>query len=350
VQYRQITPNFASDFFGLVDKSRHLVISGHVSVDDDSIASVLAIFEIISQKYPGKDMRILYSNAADTKYSVFKDFAKIEFVQDIADHLGDTDLLILLDGSTYSRFSQKEKLLRSIPQTICLDHHASPIDDFTLSLIAPQYPSCSEVIYRSLFADQKIDKPLAEIFLLGILGDTGNFTYLKSTQSDSLTIAKKLLDISQIEIQEFQSRYKTISQRVLSLISELVKNTQYSSAKNWPNFQYSFITRSFMTDNQYTENEVSDASHLYSAQYIRTVTGYPWGFVITPKNNGDVDISCRSLPQCVNVRDLMERMGLGGGHDRASGGTFTRKDQPLAVAICLTETLNWIRSNSPVLG
>ncbi|TRZ53281.1 hypothetical protein D4S03_02025 [bacterium] len=350
VEYHEISPNFTSDFLGLVSHSNNIAITAHKDPDEDSIASVLSIFEIISKKYPGKNLKIIYSSDPDPKYKVFKNYDKIEFVKDLANHLENTDLLIMLDGSNYSRFSNKEERLKSISNTICIDHHCSPIDKFTLSLVAPQYPACAEIIFRSLFNDFKIDKPLAEIFLMGILGDTGNFTYLKPNQSETLALAQKLLEISQVEIQEFQSRYRTISKREFAIIQELIKNTRYSSVNNWPDFQYSFIERSYTKNNNFTDIETSEASYLYSTEYIRTIEGNVWGFVVAPKNNGDIYISCRSLPGSVNVRDLMERMGIGGGHHRASGGTFAKTDQPLDVVPCIERILNWLKANSPVLG
>jgi nanoRNase/pAp phosphatase (c-di-AMP/oligoRNAs hydrolase) len=350
MNYQEISPDFTTDFFNLVKEAKNIVITSHESPDEDSISSCLAIYHLLSTNYPDKKTRVIYSGFSDSRYSIFKNYDKIEFVDEITDSIGDADLLIMLDGANYSRFSKKVEKLQQIPKTICIDHHLSPTDEFTLSLIAPQYPSCSEVIYLSLFANQKIDTSLAEIFLLGILGDTGNFTYLKPQQTNTLLIAKKLLEIGQIEIQEFQSRYSTIPKRVFSLIQIFMKNTTYSTAKDWPDFQYSFLDREIMDENNYTDEEVTEASHLYSMDYIRKITGHTWGFVVTPNSNGDVNISCRSLPKSANVRIFMEKMGIGGGHDRASGGTFVKSNTPLDVTSCVNQTLDWIKSNTCVLG
>lgn len=349
MEYSNISLSFATDFIRLTSESKSIVITSHVGYDDDSIASVLAIFDLVANKYPEKKVRILYSGQNDQKFISFKNFHKIEFIEDIADSIEDADLLIMLDGGKFSRFSKKPEKLKSISKTICIDHHLSPTDNFSLSLIAPQYSSCSELVYLSLFSDQKIDGLLAEVFLLGILGDTGNFTYLKPQQTDTLLTTKKLLDISQIEIQEFQSRYTCISKRVLSLIQLFIKNTTYQSINGWPDFQYSFLERDTILKNNFTHEEVTEASHLYSTSYIRKTIGYTWGFVVTP-NNDDVNVSCRSLPNSVNVRKLMENMGIGGGHNRASGGNFTKKDEPLSVSSCVEKVLDWIKSNPCELG
>ena len=349
VEYKEINTQFTSEFFGLVNSSNNISITSHLAPDEDSISSVLSIYHLLISKYPEKNIRLLYSSDKDSKYQIFRHFDKIEFVGDIADHLENTDLLIMLDGSNYSRFSKKPETLKEIFKTIVIDHHCSPIDNFTLSLVAPQYPACVEIIYRSLFTDFPIDKPLAEIFLMGILGDTGNFTYLKSHQTGTLEVAKSLLDISKIEIQEFLASYQSISTRVFEVVKELIKNTIYSSVSGWPDFQYSHITRTYSEKLSLTNSEISEASHIYSTEYLRTIEGYTWGFVISPNTNGDVNISCRSLPKSVNVRIFLEKLIKGGGHDRASGGTFYMSDKPVSVTDSLKKTLDWINSNSPDL-
>lgn len=174
--------------------------------------------------------------------------------------------------------------------------------------------------------------------------------YLKKHQTETLTIAKKLLEISGIEIQEFQSRYSSISKRIFDLIQELIKNTQFVSLDGWPPFQYTFLAREYVKRYKLSEAEINDAGFYYSSTYIRNITGYTWGFVVTPKDDGDVNISCRSLIGSVNVRDLMERMRIGGGHDRASGGTFRKNGQDLDVDTCIEKILDWIKSNQPVLA
>jgi len=346
MNYSQISNEFSSKFFELVEKANKIVITAHESPDDDSIGSVLSIYEILITKYPKKNIRIIYSSEPEPRFSVFKNYSKIEFVPDLADEIGNTDLLVVLDGSQFSRFSKQPEKLKMIPKNICIDHHASPINEFSLSLVSPDYPSCTEIIYLALCRDFVVSRELAEIFLLGILGDTGNFTYLKPHQTETLATAKRLLEISKIEIQEFQSRYRTISKRSFAVIQELMKNTCYSSVIGWPDFQYTYIERKFAEDGKYTDSEISEGNHLYMSNYLRMIEGHTWGFVTTPKNNGECGISGRSLPKSVSVRDLMERMKIGGGHDRAAGGTFKNEKD---VKNCINKVVEWTKNNKPII-
>lgn len=352
MQYTQISRKFSKDFFNLAKEAQDIVITSHVSPDEDSIASVLVLFWFLKEKFKNKNIRILYTGQKNSRFKTFKNFDKIEFVPDVSEVVDKIDLLILLDASQYNRVSYNpRKLKENIAKTICIDHHNSPVDNFDISLVVPSLPANTELIYKEFFnTDKKINKDLAKIFLLGILGDTGNFAYLKPSQTDTLLVAKKLLDICNMEIQELQSGYRILSKRTFTLIQELVKNTQYHQIKNWPLFQTSFLNRETKNEGNYLDSEIKEANHVYMSNYIRGIEGFPWGFVLTPKDNGDCGISFRSLPQSVNVRILAEQMKIGGGHDRAAGGEFKKEEKEQDVKKCLEKIIKWIKQNKPVIN
>ena len=349
MHFSQVSAEFADKFFELVDSVTNIAVTAHVSPDSDSIASVLSVYEILTTRNPQKNIRIIYSAEPQDHFCVFQNHEKIEFVQDNADHLDQTELLIMLDGGQYSRFSIYPEKLQRIPYTVCIDHHSSPISDFSLSLVVPSSSSCAQLVYSALCGDLTISPRLAEVFLLGILGDTGNFNYLKPTQTDTLMIAKKMIEIANVEIQEFQSRYQSIPKRAFELVKVLMKNTAFSSSPNWPDYQYSYIGKAVIDTGEFSDSEVSEACGIYLSHFLRTVTGFTWGFVITPRSSGECSISLRSLPRSVSVRDLMERMGLGGGHDRAAGGTFKKTAKVVLVSKCLKQIRAWLNLHDPVL-
>lgn len=359
MHHTEITPQFAADFFKFTDKAKRLCITAHISPDEDSMASLLAAYRLLTDRYPEKEVGVIYGTERIPRYETFQNFDRIEFVKDIADHLDDFDLLVCLDGSQYHRFTARPEALKTFQgKKICIDHHSSPVDEFDLSIIAPRASSTAEIIYLTIGNDEDIDKELAEIFLVGILGDTGNFTYLRPDQTGTLMTAKKLIETGQIEIAALQSRYRTIPPRLLILIRKFLENTQFHRVKNgldklavsWPDFQTSFITREFAEKQGFTDKEIAEAGAIYIASYIRAITGYSWGFVVTPRTNGQVSISFRSLPGSVNVREVAERMGIGGGHDLAAGGTFREEGRPLDSEECLEKVLEWLKENKPVIN
>ncbi len=238
--------DFRKDFFALVEKSEHVVVTAHMSPDDDSIGSVLAVYTILIMKYPAKDIRIIYTGEQVARYSSFVNFDKIMFVSDIADATENTDLLIVLDVNQFARFSKFPERLQHIPNTVVIDHHKSASDPFTLSLIVPTFSSNCELIYHAFDAQSILTKPLAEYILMGILSDTGNFAYVAPSQSAVFLVAKTLLEVVNVSIDSFRSRFGGIPQRIIPLLQELVKNTTYKTVTNWPPLQYSYIDRTVL--------------------------------------------------------------------------------------------------------
>lgn len=336
---------FRDNFWALVESANNIVITSHISPDDDSIGSVLSVYTILKNKYPDKNVRIIYTGQEVSRYNIFHNFDKIEWVDDVANHLDGCGLLIVNDGSNYSRFSKFPELLQNIPKSIAIDHHKSTPDHFTLLQHKPEFSSNTELIYRSLIEGQDYSKPLAEYLLLGIVGDTGCFAYVSPSQTDVFVLAKDLINKVGMPIDQFRARYMGIPQKIIPLLQELVKNAVYTNLDNWPPFQYTFISNAVAIG--FSDEDLSAASHIYMSQYLPRVEGYAWGFVITPRSDGGCRISSRSLPESVNVNDLHTRLEVGGGHVRASGGSF--KDI-LSSEECIQKVLEFMKNNNPVLS
>ena len=350
MNFSELDNKFTEEFFKLVEVSSDICITSHMSPDPDSIASVLSAYSLLSEKYPQKNVKIVYGAESVKDYRNFKYFDKIEFVPDFIEYVNAFNLLIVLDGAQYHRFTQfPEKLGTFTGKIICIDHHSSPPDRFDLSLIVPAVSSCAELIYLSILKNHAISNYVAETVLLGILADTGNFAYLKKTQSETLLTAKNLLEKSKLTLGEIQSSYMVIPKRVAPIFAEFVRNIQYHDVSGWPKFATSFVSRQFMRDGNYIDAETTKAKHLYIAIFLGKIEDCSWGFVTEPDSNGDCGISLRSIPNSASVLDIAQKMGFGGGHVRASGGTFKKVSEDLSPEDCITLVLDWIKVNKPLI-
>lgn len=343
--FKSFSNTFSKAFFSLVSRAHNVVITTHFSPDDDAIGSSLALFHYLAPKYPHKIFKIVITGSPVSRYNSFVGSDLINYVDDLSLHLKSCDLLIALDGSQFSRFSHfPENISQKQFSSICIDHHGSPPDRFHLSLIDTSAPATASLIMK-LINRQKYPPQLAECLLLGILGDTGTVNYLKPQQVYVLDQIKTLVLSIGLEIAEFKARYERYPIRIFELIQEYIHNTVFYNCGPDLKVQYSFITADIKNKHQYTDNEVSEASHIYMAQYIRAIEGFNWGFVVTPRNS-ECSLSFRSLPHSVSVRDLVERMGIGGGHDRAAGGSF--KSIPSGVEphhYAIEQVKKWISSH-----
>lgn len=349
--YKSISPKFLEFFFKYTKDAKRILITGHMSPDDDAIGSTLALKHLLSKLYPTKKIDIAFSGYPSDRFACFEGYNLIQFNQDITLDIKNYQLLICLDGGQYSRFTLKPELLKSFNfPKICIDHHGTETDIFSLAVQVTNSTSTSELIYKMASKKIGLDMQLCETVLLGLLGDTGTFNYIKPDQYHIFDIVKKILTFSQINIQEFKSRYMMINPESFEVIRELMKNSQFLTIKGWPDFQISFLTRDYISETKYSDSQISEGSDIFVGQYLRLIKGHNWGFVIRPHSDGSCRLSLRSLPGSVNVRDLVEKMGIGGGHDRASGGKLQFTDEPILDPIkALKIMTDWMQKNKPVL-
>jgi len=327
----------------MVQESKRIVVIGHMNPDDDSISSMLATKWLVSERFSEKEIRMVCYSEKTDEWNYFKGFEEIEFVDEENNEVNRTDLLIMLDGSTFDKFSKNPKKLRKMTKkSICIDHHKNRSDVFDLVFVSASFSATAEGIYRLLVEDgQKVSRRLAEIFLLGIMGDTGNFAYLNKKTVGVLEIVQKLISENNLSIQKLQGMYQQYPKRILNLIGEMISGTRYIEQNgNWPALQISLLGKKFVDKGKYSDEEISRASHIYMTDQLLSILGFNWGVVITPRAAGFCRLSFRSLPNVVNVRKVAENF-KGGGHDLASGGTVEVSDPEKALSI----VLKWLRDN-----
>jgi phosphoesterase RecJ-like protein len=313
---------------------------------------MVAVYYFLTKKYPSKKIDMVVSGDISERFSSFFGFNLIKKNKDIVKFLKKYDLFIGTDASEYHRFTKSSEIFESSPiKKIFIDHHKTISSDIELVLKNTSATSAAEVVYDLIHKLIKIDQPLAELILLGIIGDTGSFTYIRPDQRRIFRITQDLLKSTPIDIQEFKSRFNHISPQVFLIIQEYFKNSQFLEIKGWPKFQISYLTREYIESSNLDDLIVSEASHIFVDQYIRLIEGYSWGFIIKPKITENVcNMSFRSLPGSVNVRLLAEGMDIGGGHDRASGGQITGpNDSPISAKQTLKQITDWMKKNPPVL-
>ncbi len=346
--YSEITDEFITLFKDKVVSAKSIVVSSHTSPDDDSISSVLGIHYYLTEvlKIAKDKINIFYTGEKTDTWIFFERYSEIKFVNDIYNHIAEEDLIIFLDGSGWRRFSRSEEIAKIKNYVICIDHHPTPEDIFDLHLVATQYPASVEIIYRLFLEKESLDKEICEIILMGILGDTGNFRFIKPDQSSTLGIAERLINDGSITVESLQSKYQSMSIVVYKTLQELMKNSKIEKAEGWPEFIVSYLTLDYINENKLDDNVMGEASGLF-APYLKSIKGIGWGFTVTPKlADGMCRISLRSIPNSVSVRDIMEKTKFGGGHDRAAGGKVKTNDPEEGIKILL----RWMSDNKPVMN
>lgn len=182
----------------LLEQSKNIVITCHVSPDGDAIGSSLAMFHVLNSigkyvKVVTPDMvpkNLLFLPGAKdiVPFSKYSDFGRQLF--------RNADLIFCLDyNAPYRVDKMADALTNSSAKKILIDHHLDP-DDFTDIVIShPEMSSTCLLVFRVLCRLELfslIDKSVAECIYTGMMTDTGNFTY-NSEDPDIYIIIAELL-------------------------------------------------------------------------------------------------------------------------------------------------------------
>jgi len=343
MRFDDISNEFKEQFDEMAKSAQKIAITSHIHPDDDSIGSTLSVYYYLTENLGIAKSRtdILYTGEGPERYERFPGYNKIRFVRDIAEKINEYDLLIITDASGWHRVSVSKGIENYKGKRIAIDHHPTAENQHNLHLLAPQYTSTCEIIYKQFFDIKNISKPEAEAILLGILGDTGNFRFISGKRAGVLTIAKEIIEKFNINIDEFKSGYDYVSLESLKVLARLINNIKVVKIGNWPPFLYSVL------DLEYAASS-GDESHILSEgkakfiDYLKAIKDVGWGFVVVPRAHNTCTISFRSEPGSVNVRLVAEKMQIGSGHDHASGATISVKDPKDAANMII----NWLENNS----
>ena len=340
---------FKEKFFNLVSPANSILITTHKDPDADAICSLLALFFVLSQKYPDKDIQMMVASLINPRFSSFANFEKVQQVKDLAEHMAKFDLVIMLDASYDQRFTENfAKYHAYAGKRIAIDHHPDKGEKFDLKLIDENVTSTAELLYFNLLSDEPaLPAPVGAALLAGLMADTGNFTYLNASRARVLGMAERLVREGDINVDLLTSLFSGYSERVFELLKHYMGNAKIEEISGWPKFIYSYLDRQFFEAGNFTTLETEEATGLFT-DYLRALHGVPWGFVA--RNYGPhVKVSFRSAAKSVSVRAIAQGLGRGSGHEHAAGAKFlAASGQAVSVDEAILAIKNWLNNNSPV--
>ncbi len=324
MHYSQITPELKKAFLERIEAEESILITSQ-KADEDGLASVLALYFILTQKYPHKNIKMVVMHYPNDRWAHLKNYQDIEFVEDARKYIADFPLVVFVDYSRYSYWNiNRDFVFEKNVKTMCIDHHSSSHDDFDLSVVVTTATSTYELIYRIFCEDvsQMMNSHLAEILLVGILGDTGSLKHIGASKSYIYSIVQRLVSEHNIDVGSFISMWKQCTEREFKIVQEFIRNAKLERFPLWPLASSSFVTRKFVEAGRYTDIELDIASTFYVSNFSSLIVGSLWGFVIYPQSTRDLRIKIRSQSRKVSARAIMEHFRIGGGHSWSAGGVF----------------------------
>ncbi len=170
------------------EESQKIVIVAHTNPDGDAIGSSLAWAETLRKA--GHSVDCIVPN----KYPYFLDWMEgieemIIFKDDearVKEILSLSQIIFCLDFNTLSRLDALGDLIEQndTAKRVLIDHHLSPGECFDYLFSYPEASSTCFVVYsliEAIWGTEVITKSIGELLYVGLMTDTGNFSFSSLT-------------------------------------------------------------------------------------------------------------------------------------------------------------------------
>ncbi|NVO03318.1 MAG: bifunctional oligoribonuclease/PAP phosphatase NrnA [Bacteroidetes bacterium] len=310
----------------ILKNSSSIVIVAHTNPDGDAIGASLALKRFLANSgfnaqvvVPNKFHNFLdWMPGSDEILIGTNEFKKNETL------IYDADLIFCLDFNSISRVDQlSNSLACSKAKKVLIDHHLSPepFVDFLFSDIKSS--STSELVYDFIVeigGANSIDEEIANCLFVGIMTDTGSFSFSCNNAKTFLVVAELIkagLNVERVHKLIFdnnnESRLRLLG---FCLSANMVVLHEFSTA-------YIHLSKEELEMHHF---EAGDTENVVN--YALSIKGINLAVLLMEKEEY-VKISMRSKGD-FSVNDLARNHFNGGGHRNAAGGMY---DLPLANAI-----------------
>ncbi|MDR0680456.1 MAG: bifunctional oligoribonuclease/PAP phosphatase NrnA [Dysgonamonadaceae bacterium] len=302
----------------LIDKSDKIVIVTHISPDGDAIGSSLALYQFFLQI--GKSVNVLVPNNFPGFLKWLKGAKEIvvgEWKENLTkDLIGDADLIFCLDFNILKRIEQLGPLIRQASaKKVMIDHHLDPDNFCDVVISHPEVSSTSELIFRFICRMgmfEYIDKNCAECIYMGMMTDTGAFTY-NSNSPQIYYIISELLEKEIDKDAIYNKVYNDYSECRIRLQGYVL----YEKMKIFKEYKTSLIALSYEEQKRFYGKRGDTEGFVNIPLSIGSII---FSVFIREEEN-KIKISFRSKGKFPTNQFAAEVFD-GGGHLNASGGEF----------------------------
>ena len=169
--------------YKLIEAAERIVILTHLSPDGDAVGSSLGLYHFL--KEIGKEPVVIVPNRFPSFLNWMSGAADIVVLEEkhkeVQGLMTEADLLICVDFNDLKRIDGAKPFVeQSHAKKILIDHHLSPEAFADVTISHPEISSSSELVFRLICRMgffQNITKACAESIYVGMMTDTGNFSY-----------------------------------------------------------------------------------------------------------------------------------------------------------------------------
>lgn len=310
-----------------IESSRRVAVITHTNPDGDAIGSSLAL--ALALVKTGKEAHVVIPDGLPDflrwlpgiERSVTFAYKREKAVELIEN----ADLIFCLDFNDPKRINGVDEYLqKSTAKKVLIDHHQNPAKFTDISLIETWRGSVGEMIYlflKAVFDGDILDKDIATCLYVGIMTDTGNFSY-GSSYSEIFHIVGDLLKYNIEKDRIFSNVYDAFTVDRLRLQGycmqeKLVVLPQYHTA-------YISLTEEELKHHKHRKGDTEGFVNIPFS-----IKGIKFTALFIEKRDR-IKISFRSRGK-FPVNLVASEHYSGGGHINASGGdSFTSMEETLA--------------------
>jgi phosphoesterase RecJ-like protein len=318
-----------SSFLDLINRSKKILITSHISTDPDAVCSTLLLFTTLKQNFPDKEISAVLEEQPVRDLSFLSDYNLIQN-RKLAKSIEQTspDLVIIVDANNFDRCSRndgnqiRESLRRRNIKTAIIDHHEPDGKDNSDVYINRGSPAATQDVYMvAKELGWRWPEDYAQTAMLGILSDTYRFKYSNPKHRETFEIASELIEAG-ASIEEIESKLERYSSKQMIVLAELIKNMHVGES-----YTYSYTSDEFASEWQKQHESAIDFKNgcdLFVNDFVRNINENKWGFVISQEiqvGPGCYSVSFRSVSGVKDVSQIAKALG-GGGHKPSAGAKF----------------------------
>lgn len=292
----------------IIDSSKKIAITYHVSPDGDALGSALALLQGI-RNY-GKEAYVISKDTVGDNLG-FLPYSG-EITGEIIKPKEKTDCVIVVDCGNYERISAD--LERFNGAIINIDHHLSNDKYGEVNFVNSKAAATAEIIYELLLSlNIEINNDIGICIYTALMTDTGSYRYSNTTKVTHY-IAGDLIENGLSHEEIHKKVFDNKSYEKLKLVGlvlddmELICNSKIVLMR---------VTKDML---EKSKVDVKDSSDIISmGNQIKGIEGS----VLLKESDIGIKVSLRSKND-LDVRKVAESLG-GGGHIKASGALIKDK-------------------------
>lgn len=309
-------PKQVSNLASLLTQKAEILITTHYNPDGDALGSSLAMGFYLQKK--GFSVNILVPNEYPG-FLAWMPGSKQMTVYSRDKERGDAllenaDVTFCLDYNAFHRVNLfTEKLEKSKSKKVLVDHHLQPDPNFDYAFSVIETSSTAELVYDLICAlgdKELIDKVMADCLYVGIMTDTGSFSFANNyphTYEVVAELVRKGVDAALLHRLVYDT-YPEIRMRLLGycLSEGLTVLQEFATA-------YIFLTKEDMKKFKIKPGDTEGI-----VNYALSIKGISFAALFTEKDDR-IRISFRSKGS-FSVNEFAREYYEGGGHRNAAGG------------------------------